>query len=73
MKRGGEPQCKRIYLGNGFRIEEVDEMGYKYLEFVEKDKTCQKQMEAIVKKKTLNKPQLYSSQNSVPPSHQTQV
>lgn len=41
MKRGKEPQCKRMHLGNGFRIEEVDTMGYKYLELVEKDRTCQ--------------------------------
>ena len=73
MKRGKEPQCKRMYLGNGFRIEEVDRMGYKYLELVEKDRTCQEYMKTIVRKKILNKLRSYLSQNSVQSSHQSQV
>lgn len=54
MKSAKEAKCKRINLGNGFRLGELDEIGYKCLEIVKKGQTHQDEMKAIVKKEYFN-------------------
>ena len=54
MKSGKEAKCERINLGNGVRLEEVDEIGYKCFGIVKNGQTHQDEMKAIVKKEYFN-------------------